>query len=43
MELFATGMSEREIATDIGLSQKVINKRKAKLFAQLKDRLKDFI
>jgi RNA polymerase sigma factor (sigma-70 family) len=43
MELFANGMSEREIATDIGLSQKAINKRKAKLFAQLKERLKNFI
>lgn len=43
MELFANGMSEREIAADIGLSQKAVNKRKTKLFAQLKDRLKDFI
>ncbi len=42
MELFAHGWSEREIADDIGLSQKAINKRKAKLFAQLKERLKDF-
>lgn len=43
MELFATGKSEREISDDIGLSQKAVNKRKTKLFAQLKDRLKDFI
>ena len=43
MELFANGMSERDIAADIGLSQKAINKRKTKLFAQLKERLKDFI
>ena len=43
MELFANGMSEREIAADIGLSQKAVNKRKTKLFVQLKDRLKDFI
>lgn len=39
MELFSIGKSEREIATDIGLSQKAINKRKTKLFAQLKERL----
>ena len=43
MELFANGKSERDIAADIGLSQKAVNKRKTKLFAQLKDRLKDFI
>lgn len=33
MELFSTGKSEREIAADIGLSQKSINKRTTKLFA----------
>lgn len=43
MELFSIGKSEREIAADIGLSQKAINKRKTKLFAQLQERLKDFI
>jgi RNA polymerase sigma factor (sigma-70 family) len=43
MELFSIGKSEREIATAIGLSQKTINKRKPKLFAQLQKRLKDFI
>lgn len=43
MELFSIGKSEREIAADIGLSQKAINKRKAKLFSQLQARLKDFI
>jgi len=43
MELFGIGKSEREIAVDIGLSQKAINKRKVKLFAQLRERLKDFI
>jgi DNA-directed RNA polymerase specialized sigma24 family protein len=43
MELFSIGKSEREIAADIGLSQKAINKRKTKLFAQLQGRLKDFI
>ncbi|MOA36733.1 hypothetical protein D3C78_1582730 [compost metagenome] len=42
MELFSIGKSERDIAADIGLSQKAINKRKAKLFTQLRDRLKDF-
>jgi len=43
LELFSIGKSEREIAADIGLSQKAINKRKTKLFAQLRERLKDFI
>lgn len=43
MKLFAIGKSEREIAADIGLSQKAINKRKTKLFAQLQERLKDYI
>lgn len=42
MELFANGWSEREIAADIGLSQKAINKRKTKLFAQLRDQLINF-
>jgi RNA polymerase sigma factor (sigma-70 family) len=40
MQLFSIGKSEREIAADIGLSQKAINKRKTKLFAQLRERLK---
>lgn len=43
MELFSIGKSEREIAADIGLSQKAINKRKAKLLTQLQERLKDYI
>jgi len=43
MELFSIGKSERDIAADIGLSQKAINKRKTKLFAQLREHLKDFI
>lgn len=42
MELFARGLSEREIAADIGLSQKAINKRKTKLFTQLRDQLINF-
>jgi DNA-directed RNA polymerase specialized sigma24 family protein len=43
MELFSIGKSERDIAADIGLSQKAVNKRKIKLFAQLRERLKGFI
>ncbi|HAS04572.1 MAG TPA: sigma-70 family RNA polymerase sigma factor [Dehalococcoidia bacterium] len=43
MELFSKGKSEREIATDIGLSQKAVNKRKSKLFAQLYEHLKAYI
>lgn len=42
MDLFSIGKSERDIATDIGLSQKAINKRKTKLFTQLRERLKNF-
>jgi len=42
MKLFSIGKSEREIADIIGKSQKAINKRKAKLFTQLRERLKDF-
>ena len=43
MELFSIGKSEREISANVGLSQKTINKRKTKLFQQLKERLKDWI
>jgi len=43
MELFSIGKSEREIATNVGLSQKAINKRKTKLFSQLRERLKHLI
>lgn len=41
IELFSNGKSERDIAADIRLSQKAINKRKTKLFAQLRERLKN--
>lgn len=43
MELFSIGKSEREISANVGLSQKTINKRKTKLFQQLKERLEDWI
>jgi len=43
LELFSLDKSEREIADDIGLSQKAINKRKGKLFSQLRERLKKYI
>lgn len=43
LELFSCGKSEREIADDIGVSQRAINKRKTKLLSQLRERLKDFI
>ena len=42
IELFSIGKTEREIATDIGLSQKAVNKRKTNLFAQLRERLKNW-
>ena len=40
-ELFAAGFSEREIAAKVGLSQKGINGRKQKIFAELREYLKD--
>ena len=42
IELFSIGKSEREIALDIGLSQKAVNKRKTKIFNHLRERLKYF-
>ena len=42
MRLFAEGRSERDIATVVGLSQKGVNRRKAKLLEQLRERLKDY-
>jgi DNA-binding CsgD family transcriptional regulator len=42
-ELFGEGKAEREIAKAVGLSQKGVNKRKAKIFARLKERLANFI
>jgi len=41
-ELFKEGLSEREIAVKVGLSQKGVNKRKTKMFAWLYERLKNF-
>jgi RNA polymerase sigma factor (sigma-70 family) len=41
--LFFEDMSEREVAANIGLSQKGVNKRKAKILAQLREHLKNFI
>lgn len=40
-ELFGEGLSERQIASQVGLSQKTVNKRKAKIFDQLRQRLKE--
>ena len=40
-ELYGEGMSERQIADEVGLSQKTVNKRKAKIFEQLHQRLKN--
>lgn len=42
VKLFWEGESERKIATVLGLSQKGVNKRKVKLFEQMRKRLKDF-
>lgn len=41
IELFSIGKTEREISAEIGLSQKGVNKRKNKLFALLRELLKN--
>lgn len=41
-ELFSMGKTEREISDCIGRSQKTINNRKLKIFAQLRELLKDW-
>lgn len=41
-ELYGDGMSERQIADKVGLSQRTVNKRKAKIFGQLHQRLKNY-
>lgn len=43
IELFCAGQSEREIGAVVGMSQKGVNKRKARIFADLRDHLKDFL
>jgi RNA polymerase sigma factor (sigma-70 family) len=40
--LVKEGLSEREIAAEVGLSQKGVNKRKTKMFAWLRERLRDY-
>ena len=40
--LFSIGLSEREIAVQVGLSQKGVNKRKSKIFEQLEKDLENF-
>lgn len=42
IDLFGIGKSEREIAAAVGMSQKGVNKRKARIFAELRARLKSF-
>lgn len=41
-DLFSAGKSEREIAAEVGLSQKGVNKRKIKIFAWLRESLEKF-
>lgn len=43
IELYSIGLSEREIATEVGISQKAVNKRKNKLFTLLQEKLKNFV
>ena len=43
IDLFCVGKSEREIAAVVGLSQNGVNKRKARIFAELRDHLKYFL
>lgn len=40
--LFMDGLSERAIAEKVNLSQKAINKRKNRIFDELREKLKDF-
>jgi len=40
-ELYGEGLSEREIASQVGLSQKGVNKRKTKIFNQLRQCLQE--
>lgn len=42
MKMFGDGATEKQIAEVVHLSQKGVNKRKKKVFVQLKTRLKDF-
>ena len=42
IDLFNDGYSEREIGIEVGLSQRGVNKRKARIFGQLRERLKDY-
>lgn len=41
--LFMDGLSEREIADQVGCSQKTVNNRKHVIFAELLDKLSDWI
>lgn len=42
MDIFSHGGTESEIGKTICMSQRGVNKRKHRIFAKLKDRLKDF-
>lgn len=42
MDIFSHGGTESEIGKTICMSQRSVNKRKHRIFAKLKDRLKDF-
>lgn len=41
-DLYSEGLSEREIAGRVGLSQKGVNYRKGKIFSRLRELLEDF-
>ena len=42
ISLFYAGLTEREIAAQVGLSQKGVNKRKNRIFEQLREKLENF-
>ena len=42
IDLFSSGKSEREVAAVVGMSQKGVNKRKTRIFAELREHLKSF-
>lgn len=42
VDFFSAGKSERDIAAVVGMSQKGVHRRKARIFADLRERLKSF-
>lgn len=43
VKAFMAGSSERAIAKEVGLSQKAVNKRKTRIFSELREKIKDYM